>query len=816
MVWLSLAVVLVWMSAEQCVAMDSVQCTAKEFQEKLSSGKTLLVYFENEVCPTVSEFLSQLEKSAEALQDYGITVAKVNCNKEPVAKFCTGEKIMKKAYLFRSGEVLKRFELDTVSDVDAIVSHVLFTILFDEVRYVQSDAELQALERTASGKTNMVLGYVKTLGTKEHRSLMETAFVYGSKYQFIFTTGGPVLKYLGVCSDCTSSGVWFLHSRVPQGSMARCPLTPMRKPLSTLGLYSFLQLMDAPLVSEVHEDPASVQPLQPPHHQVAQLFLFSRPSTAHQDLDTANALAQKLRGVALVVLVHRESPTVKTPAEYNAAYRLPGQGSAIQFLALKELEDVVKILMNEPTEENQEEEVDAMQERELLDVLDDEVEVSLQNNRGKMPKMDLIIDLTSDNFHTTVAESSLTVALFYFKWESVSVAVLRSFIEVAKKLEDSDIEDVQMAVVDCGEWNNLCTATPTGALPIPFQPIKAYPTVLLLRPQESAQHYRGMLGMEALRRFIMLSRKASPVLLSTQEEVTSFLQEAPGYKPDKVLGLFETSSHTDVSVFTEAAHSLRGEVLTGLLTGELAQKWAAEHSAALPAVLAFPSWINPTAPLALPLPSTASELVAHIEAAQLHTMPELTVENLPSFLSLGKALLILFVEDSTCSMKRTETMAALEEMRQAAVELRDGSYLACWIHLGRTSEAISVLNSYLNMVPPLPALLLAHLPSSENIYLYPTDTSITKASVMQWLQSVEEGAEQHAGMMGGEHFVPVAPLYDFLAIMDREAPGSAQQQTHKSKAMAAEEERAKKEEEEKRRFAEEASNFPAAPLHTEL
>ena len=36
--------------------------------------------------------------------------------------------------------------------------------------------------------------------TSEHRSMMETAYVYGSKYQFILITGGPVLKHLGYVS----------------------------------------------------------------------------------------------------------------------------------------------------------------------------------------------------------------------------------------------------------------------------------------------------------------------------------------------------------------------------------------------------------------------------------------------------------------------------------------------------------------------------------------------------------------------------------------------------------------------------------------
>lgn len=120
--------------------------------------------------------------------------------------------------------------------------------------------------------------------TEEHRSMMETAYVYGSKYQFILITGGPVLRHLeyvlvflflspmrikfvfhifylslplhlsvSVYELSHSSRVWFLHCRGHSGSTSsttseRCPWTRMRKPLSTLSLHSFLQLMEAPLV----------------------------------------------------------------------------------------------------------------------------------------------------------------------------------------------------------------------------------------------------------------------------------------------------------------------------------------------------------------------------------------------------------------------------------------------------------------------------------------------------------------------------------------------------------------------------------------
>lgn len=64
--------------------------------------------------------------------------------------------------------------------------------------------------------------------------------------------------------------------------------------------------------------------------------------------------------------------------------------------------------------------------------------------------------------------------------------------------------EVQMSAVDCGEWTHLCAAQSHGSLPMPFQPITTFPCVLLLRPQASAQHYRGMLDTEALHLFIVL------------------------------------------------------------------------------------------------------------------------------------------------------------------------------------------------------------------------------------------------------------------------------------------------------------------------
>lgn len=64
---------------------------------------------------------------------------------------------------------------------------------------------------------------------------------------------------------------------------------------------------------------------------------------------------------------------------------------------------------------------------------------------------------------------------------------------------------------------------------------------------------------------------------------------------------------------------------------------------------------------------------------------------------------------------------------------------------GRTPAGMSVLGSYLGSMPPLPALVLTHLPSGDEIYQYSPNTPITAPSVLQWLQRVEDGTESPAG-----------------------------------------------------------------------
>lgn len=161
------------------------------------------------------------------------------------------------------------------------------------------------------------------------------------------------------------------------------------------------------------------------------------------------------------------------------------------------------------------------------------------------------------------------------------------------------------------------------------------------------------------------------------------------------------------------------------------------------------------------------------------------MENLPSFLSLGKTLLLLFVGEEEDEIGHRQNQALVEEMKHV-VELggvKMERYLACWIHLcahtllcsllfhyflmislisrddvcndgntvvglfhsGRTPAGMSVLGSYLGSLPPLPALVHTRMPSGDEVYQYPPSSPIVAPSVLQWLQRIEEGTESPAG-----------------------------------------------------------------------
>uniref|UniRef100_A0A673G564 Thioredoxin domain-containing protein 16-like n=1 Tax=Sinocyclocheilus rhinocerous TaxID=307959 RepID=A0A673G564_9TELE len=659
-----------------------------------------------------------------------------------------------------------------VFDVNAIVSHVLFSVLFNEVRYVHTPAELLRVESAAKQNSDIVVSHIPVLGLPEHRALMEAAFVYGTKYQFVQTTGTLVLKHMGVVDPSSSQArLWFLHCKGVSRRSDPCPSIPMRKPLNTINIHTFLQLMEAPLTEAVL-DPSDVDVVHM-HLGVPVLYLFSQPQTQQLDRATAQTLALQLRGEVGVVLIHRDSPNVKTSLKYNAAYRLPQED--VKYFTLNSAEGVVKLFKEELLQEHKSEEEEEDEEHwSDLDILDDEVSESVYRDRDLMLDLESVIELTSDTFQITVTQNDVTVVLFYFKWDAVCMAFIQSYIEVADALEG--MNGVKLASVNCGEWTDilLCPLTYTSLV-------------------------------------------SNPYLLSSSAEVMSFLEGDLYSKhmyltPVRVLGLFSSTHDMGVTSFEEAARLLRGETILGLFAHKEAEQWVEGLSVNLPALLVSRSPGVPYEVYSLPS-SSPTDLVSLIKQVELDRFPELTVENLPWYLELEKPLLLLFIgkEDSTESTK------ALAEIKQPLSSGQLDSFLPCWIHLGRTPVGRSILEKYLGFVPPLPVLVMSQLKTGEEVFLFPPERPLMAKNILQWIHDVENGQEQPAGLIPDGKWGPPVPFFDFLAIMDQEAPTYAAQRAPKIKTGGREDHREQKHVTPNQRQTPHPSPNPQAPRqHSEL
>uniref|UniRef100_A0A672P825 Thioredoxin domain containing 16 n=1 Tax=Sinocyclocheilus grahami TaxID=75366 RepID=A0A672P825_SINGR len=719
------------LTSEQCSS-KLIEDSSQSFMERTHTGKTSFIYFGNHVNPTIKLFMEQLEMSADALQDYGISVVKVSKISLQVSPECQKKELsdVLRIPLFQTFTVAP----PTFNEVD-----------ISAVRYVHTPAELLRVESAAKQNSGIVVGHIPVLGLPEHRALMEAAFVYGTKYQFVQTTGTLVLKHMGVVDPSSSQArLWFLHCKDVSRRSDPCPSIPMRKPLNTINIHTFLQLMEAPLTEAVL-DPSEVDVVHM-HLGVPVLYLFSQLQTQQLDRATAQTLALQLRGEVGVVLIHRDSPNVKTSLKYNAAYRLPQED--VKYFTLNSAEGVVKLFKEELLQEHKfEDEEEDEQHWSDLDILDDEVSESVYRDRDLMLDLESVIELTSDTFQITVTQNYVTVVLFYFKWDAVCMAFIQSYVEVADALEG--MNGVKLAAVNCGEWTDilLCPLTHTSLV-------------------------------------------SNPYLLSSSAEVMSFLEGDLYSKymyltSVRVLGLFSST------------HDM-GKV-EGL-------------SVNLPALLVSRSPGVPYEVYSLPS-SSPTDLVSLIKQVELDRFPELTVENLPWYLELEKPLLLLFIgkEDSTESTK------ALAEIKQLLSSGQLDSFLPCWIHLGRTPVGRPILEKYLGFVPPLPVLVMSRLKTGEEVFLFPPERPLMAKNILQWIHDVENGQEQPAGLIPDGKWGPPVPFFDFLAIMDQEAPTYAAQRAPKIKTGGREDHREQKHVAPNQRQTPHPSPNPQAPRqHSEL
>ncbi|XP_043844094.1 thioredoxin domain-containing protein 16 isoform X1 [Dromiciops gliroides] len=735
-----------------------MELSPQEYFSILQTGKTSLVYFSQDVSLDITIFLEELKKAAGPLHNYGISVAKVNCAKEEASRYCGRENDWTKAYLFRGNILLREFPTDALFDVNAIVANVLFALLFNEIKYITSLEDFENIENAMKGKTNIALIYVRAIGTPEHRAVMETAFVYGTAYQFVLTTETALLEGIGAeNSDVISGSLFFFHCKLVLDLTQKCQKTLLEQPLTILNIHRFLKLMDAPLLTEITEDPEKVSTI---HLQLGlpQIFILSQENTYEMDKRTAEIVAWRLLGKAGVTLLLKDSSDLNIPAHINVIFKRAKEGVPVDFLVLHDVNSIISLVENNiPIQNN--ESVKEYEEGEMetlnLDIQDDQVVETVNRDSKRNLPLELIIDLTEETFNSIIMNTSSSIILFYANWEAVSLAFLQSYVDVAIKLKG--VSNMIFSRINCGDWSNVCTK----------QNVTEYPVIKIFKEGEKPVIYTGMLETEYLLKFIRLNGISCPVKIVTIEEAEEYLngelyKELTSYSSVSVLGIFSSSMIKEKENFIEAGKNLKGFVITGFYSEEDALILSKKYAVTLPALL-FARHKEGNIDSILLSNSDAKDIIQIIKRALLGIFPEITVENLPIYLRLQKPLLILFRDDN---LNHKDEKEMLPLVKQKYLE----TLIPCWLNVKTTPVGRGILKAYFKHLPPLPLLVLVDLHSQGQVSAFPLDQTINEKNILLWLQRLEAGLESHITTLSDEEWKPPLPAYNFLSRMDATVP----------------------------------------------
>ncbi|XP_026967046.1 thioredoxin domain-containing protein 16 [Sagmatias obliquidens] len=730
-------------------AVDSLpELSPQKFFSTLQPGKATLAYFCQADSPSTSVFLEELNEADKPLQDYGISVTKVNCVTEETSRYCGSEKNVMKAYLFRGHILLREFPTDTLFDVDAIVAHVLFALLFNEVKYITTLGDLQNTENALKGKANIAFSYVRAIGTPEHRAVMEAAFVYGTTYQFVLTTEIALLESIGT-EDIEYAHLYFFHCKPVLDLTQQCRRTLMEQSLTTLNIHRFIKTMEAPLLTEVAEDPQQVSTV---HLQLGLplVFIVSQQATYEADRTTAEWVAWRLLGKAGVLLLLRDSLEVDFPQNANVVFKRAEEGVPVEFLVLNNIDLIVSRVESSMHIEEMHEDEDNDIEGPDMDIQDDEVAETVYRDRKRQLPLELAVELTEETFNATVTASD-SIVLFYAGWQAVSMAFLQSYIDVAIKLKGTST--MLLTRVNCADWSHVCAK----------QNVTEFPVVKMYREGENPVSYTGMLGTEDLLKFIKLNRISCPVNITSVQEAEEYLsgklhKDLISYSSVSVLGLFSPTMTTAKEEFTEAGNYLKGCVITGIYSEEDVLTLSHKYAVTLPALLLARHKEGKIESISL-ANVHAQEIVQIITNASLEIFPEITVENLPTYLRLQKPLLILFSDGSINPQHKKAILTLLKEKHL-------DSLTPCWLNLKNTPVGRGILQAYFDTLPPLPLLAVVNLHSGGQVFAFPSDQAITEQNLLSWLKKLEAGLESHIKILPAQKWKPPLPAYDFLSMMD--------------------------------------------------
>ncbi|NWU72951.1 TXD16 protein, partial [Pterocles burchelli] len=434
-------------------------------------------------------------------------------------------------------------------------------------------------------------------------------------------------------------------------------------------------------------------------------------------------------------------------------------GVPIKYLALEDTDEVITLVENrnkvEQIQEDEEEDEEDEDEKENndQDIQDDQVVEAVSRDKKRELPLEQILVLTEETFHSALLETARTVVLFYASCECAMWPCCPFWNLVLL----TTLSGVLLSRVNCWDWPGVCTK----------ENVTQFPTIKIYEKGERSVMYDGMWGTEELTSFIMLSRVSCPLKLATIEEAEGYLKgefpsELSSYHHTSVLGVFSTATSEAKKAFEEAGNLLSGHVPMGMYLEDDALALSRKYAVSPPALLLARSGGQSVEGIALSKEST-EDMVQMIRYELLDIFPEITVQNLPRYLELGKPFLIFFSDGDIGQMES-------EEMLKLAKGRPHRGFVACWLNLKKTPVGRGVLKAYFTTVPSLPVLIWVNLHAGGQVFKFPGEQSITEVNILSWLEKLKAGLEIPSSTLSEEDWKPPLPAYDFLQMMEMTVP----------------------------------------------
>ncbi|CAH1790922.1 unnamed protein product, partial [Owenia fusiformis] len=759
-----------------------VTLTAREVDEFVVSHDIRIIYFFKKDDFRVTNFQEQYRKASLALDPYGVKCGWYDCGSQK-HESCNKHAVEKHVYTYKDGMDLIDLELDTLFNVDAIVSNVLQLVLLQDVPIVQTEFELEGMLSSHKGRQDVILSYQRAIGTYDHRIFMEVAFAYQHKYKFVVSTdSASVKKYLTEQNRQKHSIVWVVRCKDIKKTSEPCSVSYFQDSMDLVSLVKFIKALDLPKSYDIPED-GSVGTPTPYHKQNMHVaYVFYDKTTRKEALKLSEGLYNAFSGIIGVVTINTAEQGLdeygydNTMSPIAVTFKLREQENLNVWDGVTSIEAVCGFITEllsttirqrssdsayamrsgDESDSLYDDRIDAYDEGDDYEVLtqDDELAKAMWDIRDEKVDMTHVPALTDKTFPELLAEKDLLIVLYYLRTDSRGSLFTHAFSEISSTLALENV--TPLATVECWDWTDIC-----GKENITF-----YPTLRIYRKGKQSIDYKGLLDGHSVLAAIRLLMEAAPIQLETTKEVEGFID---GYKTDilkgasqtTVLGLFESSDVKGIATFNDVADRLHGKMLSGIVTGDTANAVATKYNTKPPAVLVLKKQQDKQQYAKYDGPIESKDIMTFIEKSRLPAFTMLTIQTFPALHKAGKPFIILFCDQ--CQSSR-----AFKSVQEIAEDEVLPHLTFSWMELYQEDGVAEiVLKTYLEGDMTVPALAYVDLSNGQTfVYLDDFDKS---ASILKWLNMVNKGEMEPSKTLPKTKWAPQHRGFNFLEKMDFDA-----------------------------------------------